>query len=208
MHLPLETARLWRLASSRDGTDVRARRFGTMFDASYRPLFAYVLRRVMNRDDAEDIVAEVYLIAWRRIGDVPQGIESLPWLIGVARRVLANSRRSDSRRDRLLAKLKQQAASAPDDIDLPRENSALTAALAALRPADVEVLQLAAWERLPHDQIAVVLGCTVNAVGIRLHRARRALRIELEKGQAQSVHGSATVVGASATGHIVPGGGN
>jgi RNA polymerase sigma-70 factor (ECF subfamily) len=163
-----------------------------VFAGSYRPLFAYVWRRIESRELAEEIVAEVYLVAWRRIGEMPHGAESLPWLIAVARRIMANARRGEVRRDRLVTKLGQQSPSPSEDIDRGRAASelgkAINAALGRLRPDHAELLRLAAWDGLPHAQIAVVLGCSVNAVAIRLHRARRAFGVEFEKASAHSGH--------------------
>jgi RNA polymerase sigma factor (sigma-70 family) len=173
------------------------RRFRLLFDSYYRRVLAYALRREPNRPAAEDAVAETFLVAWRRIGDVPAGEDALPWLLGVARRVLANARRTDARRDRLLARLRQgprvEVLDSVESAPLASETRAqIIGALARLRPGDAEVLQLAVWEQLSHAQIAVVLECSVNAVGIRLHRARKAFAEELVKRMPPSGHSRIT----------------
>ena len=147
-------------------------RFDALFEATRRQVLAYALRRTREPADAEDAAAETFAIAWRRIDDVPPGADALPWLYGVARRVLANQRRGTERRWNLLGRLFERAPRASDgpDVDL---GGPATAALAALRPDDRELLQLVAWEDLDHAAIAQVLGISVNAVAIRLHRARR-----------------------------------
>jgi RNA polymerase sigma factor (sigma-70 family) len=155
-------------------------RFRRLFNAAYRPLLAYALRRAESAADAEEIVAETFLVAWRRKRDLPSGDDAIPWLYGIARRVLANQHRSRARRraiERLLRPL-ARVAGEPDDRAPVR---AVVAAAQRLPAADQEVLRLAAWEDLSHAQIAVALGCTENAAALRLHRARKRLRAELMK---------------------------
>ncbi|WP_432943538.1 RNA polymerase sigma factor [Kribbella sp. CA-253562] len=81
--------------------DERLARFEELFSACYDHLVAYHLRRVTNRDDVDDLVAETFLVAWRRLDDVPAGPNALPWLYAVARRTLANHRRREDRRSAL-----------------------------------------------------------------------------------------------------------
>ena len=151
--------------------DDRAERFRGLFDASYQPLLAYARRRC-GHDDADDLVAEVLTVAWRRLDDVPTDA-SLPWLYGVARRTLANQRRGGDRRRRLLERLRGQPPVGGSAADA---DPAILGALASLRHEDQELLRLAAWEELTAADIAVVLGCSANAAALRLSRARRKLR--------------------------------
>lgn len=148
----------------------RLARFDAVFTMHQRAVLAYAMRRTASLADAEDVVAETFTIAWRKFDAVPAA-EPLPWLYAVARRVLANHRRGLGRRERLAALLRVEDVATPmragDDVDGPA-----FAALAALSPADQEVLRLVAWEELGNQQIAEVLGITANAVAIRLHRAR------------------------------------
>jgi RNA polymerase sigma-70 factor, ECF subfamily len=160
-------------------------RYRLMFERHWRPVRVYALRRTGDLAAADEVAAEVFLVAWRRIGEVPPDNE-LPWLLGVARRVLSNARRSDARRDRLLARLRSTwTDQTVDATALVVERSDLAeqvrAALGRLSSDDAEVLQLAVWEQLTHAQIAIVLDVSVNAVAIRLHRARRRLAQELSK---------------------------
>jgi RNA polymerase sigma-70 factor, ECF subfamily len=161
-------------------------RYRLLFERYWRRVRAYAVRRCPDVSAADDAVAETFLVAWRRIGDIPADNE-LAWLFGVARRVLSNARRGDARRDKLLARLRQSATGDTVDVadlavDASATAAAVRAAVARLRPEDAEVLQLAAWEQLSHAQIALVLETTTNAVGIRLYRARQRLAEELGKG--------------------------
>ncbi len=76
----------------------RKARLERLFDQHYAAVLAYGLRRA-PRAVAEDVASETFVIASRRIDEVPAA--ALPWLYGVARRVLANERRAETRRDQL-----------------------------------------------------------------------------------------------------------
>jgi RNA polymerase sigma-70 factor (ECF subfamily) len=171
--------------------------FDALFEATHRRVLAYCLRRVGEPADAEDAAADTYAIAWRRLRDLPAGAE-LPWLYGVARRVLANQRRGTERRGGLLARLVHRAPAfaetpAMDDGADDGDGPALRA-LAALRPDDREVLRLVAWEGLDHAGIASVLDITPNAVAIRVHRARRRFA-EAYRKESEVTRTSITVTG-------------
>lgn len=119
--------------------------------------------------DAEDVVAETFVVAWRRLTDLPTGAQR-PWLLGIARRVLANQHRALGRRARHAAAMPPDLRAAPTPAGLDAE---LRQALDALRPADRELLELVAWEGMGPAELGVVLGISPNAAAIRLHRARR-----------------------------------
>lgn len=160
-------------------------RFEALYRANARHLLGYALRRAARPEDAADVVAETMLVAWRRIDEVPDGDGARPWLYGVARHVLANSRRSIRRRDRLGERLRQDVRRlVGPEPDLAAGVSAsleVRQALAALAVDDREVLQLAAWEGLGPQEIATVLDVSPVAARSRLHRARARLRQQLER---------------------------
>lgn len=135
----------------------------------------YALRRARSAADAEDAVAEAFLVAWRRRDVVPEPPEDVLWLYGVTRNALANLARGDRRRLRLGARLATEPAQLPgaDPID-PRVGS-LREALQHLPEQDAELLRLLTWERLSHQQAAEVLGTSENAIALRASRARRRL---------------------------------
>ncbi len=152
-------------------------------EALFRRHHAAVARYARRRAAAElvdDVVAETFLVAWRRLEDVPA--DELPWLLGVARRTLATQRRATSRRTALVQKL---AADHPAGGDGPGAGSeldvAVADALARLRPADREAITLVAWDGLTPAQAAVALGQPRVAFRVRLHRAKARLRTELER---------------------------
>jgi RNA polymerase sigma-70 factor (ECF subfamily) len=152
--------------------DERRRRFEAVYAANFGPMLGYVLRRTENGDDAADVVAETFLTAWRRLDDVPPGDRARLWLYGVARRMLANHYRGERRKSELADRLRGDLAITCLDQESTGSLADLAAAFASLAGTDRELLSLVAWEGLDHGEIASVLGCSRNAVRIRLHRAR------------------------------------
>jgi RNA polymerase sigma-70 factor (ECF subfamily) len=156
----------------------RRLRFQALYEANYSAILGYALRRA-PRDEAGDVVADTFLVAWRRISDVPHGHEARLWLYGAARRVLANRARSERRRNRIGAQL--AAETPPAAQGDPPETDAVARAFGRLRPEERELLALVAWEGLSPAEASQVLGCSPNAARIRLYRARRKLVRELEE---------------------------
>lgn len=144
---------------------------------------AYVVRRAPTTD-AADAVAEAFLVVWRRRATVPDEPLTLPWLYGVARRVLANQRRSTQRRSRLADRLADQFPVHVLDgaaVEQRDELTRVTNAIGTLSDADAELLRLAAWEALSPAEIAAVLDIDPEQARRRLYRARQRLRRELER---------------------------
>jgi len=158
------------------------RRFQRLFDAHGEHILLYFRRRT-GSEAAREGTADTFLVAWRRIDDIPTDGE-LPWLYGVAKRVLSQQRRSRSRRRRLMEKLAGLAAVAepsPESIVLRHaEHAEVLDAVNRLRPQEQELLRLATWEDLPHGEIAEIVGCSAHAVDQRLYRATRRLARELK----------------------------
>lgn len=150
-----------------------AARFAALWDRYAPRVQAYAMRHV-ERDAAQEVVAETFLVAWRRLADVPG--EPLPWLLVVARNTVRNHRRSAYRRRQLHAAL---AGLAPvpheDTTELVGQRQALLRALAAMPAAEREAALLVAWDGLTPAQGAAVQGCTVAAFKMRVSRARRRL---------------------------------
>ncbi|WP_053227086.1 RNA polymerase sigma factor [Solirubrobacter soli] len=151
--------------------------FEDLYRTTYPRVLAYA-RSVASREDADDAVAETYATAWRRQRDIPAGAE-LGWLIGVARRVLANARRSRRRSGALHALLDLQPRElGPDPADRI-DSGELRDALLALSPLDREAVVFTAWFDLSCADAAEALGITPAAFRMRSARARRRLRAAL-----------------------------
>ena len=158
--------------------------FASLYHRHYRAIRDFCRRRV-PRDVVDDVVAETFLTAWRRIDDVPRGDQGLLWLYGVAYRVIGNHWRSAARRRRLEDRLRVidgGAASTCDDTVVVADQRRLVLdAAARLNAKDADVLRLSAWEQLSTADIAAVLGIAPNAVKQRLHRAKQHLGREYRK---------------------------
>ena len=151
--------------------------FNALYDAHYAAVRAYAWRR--DPAIADDIVAETFLVAWRRLDDIPAQA-SLPWLLGVARNSLANMRRGERRRrERELSEAAMWSADESVDSGafvhepLDEGGARVWQTLQRLPEGDREVLSLVAWEDLDRAAIADVMGCSKANVALRLHRARR-----------------------------------
>lgn len=162
----------------RSGLDSARSRFTALYDAHSRALLAYSLRRT-DPSHAADIVAETFLVAWRRLYDVPPRTDVRPWLFGVARRVLANHRRGDLRRSALAARLATMLVESTVLPDEPDDMKAVHDALGRLSGDDRELITLVSWDGLTPSELAVVFDVPAATVRTRLHRARNRLRAEL-----------------------------
>lgn len=162
--------------------DSEASAFRDAYDQHLAEIWRFVRRRCDGPEDADDVAAEVFAVAWRRRRELPPAGETRLWLYGVARRVLANQHRSARRRDRLHLRVAGAATTAPGNAPDPAEDaagSALWQALGTLSDDDRDLLLLRAWDGLAVTDLAVLLDCTPNAVSLRLHKARGRLAAAL-----------------------------
>jgi RNA polymerase sigma-70 factor (ECF subfamily) len=148
-------------------------RFETLFRETRAPLLAYLSRRAPS-EDAADLLAEVYLVAWRRRADLPLGEERRLWLFGVARRLLAGHHRSAWKRADAEGGAGTCGAS-DSAVGDDRRAEAVRHALESLSDLDRELVTLTTWERLSPADAARVVGITAGTARVRLHRARARL---------------------------------
>jgi RNA polymerase sigma-70 factor (ECF subfamily) len=168
-------------------------RFSRLYRDHEREILRYALRRSDGPEDAADVVTETFLVAWRRLGDVPLGDEARLWLYATAHRVLANHRRGVRRRTRLAERLRDELRR-QIPVQLPSERRGVIEALAEMRDGDRELLMLVGMEELSPSQAARVLGISSVTARTRLHRARRRLRARL-LDQAGEKHNNEMEVG-------------
>lgn len=178
---PCNPSRGCRALSSVDELQRRLR-LERLFYAHAGGVRAYARRRI-DAAAADDTVAEVFAIAWRRLDDVPE--EALPWLLGCARRVIAHQYRRASRDAALVDRLKSVVGGSDTD------DGELAWALSTLSERDRELLLLIAWEGLEPAEAAEVLGCSRNVLAVRLHRARRRLAAALDRAEGDGPPGAA-----------------
>ncbi|GAA0945303.1 RNA polymerase sigma factor [Kribbella koreensis] len=158
----------------------REARFTALYEAAYADLIRFARRRA-HPTHADDIVAEAFLVAWRRLDDVPDGtLDARAWLFGIVRHTMLNARRGAERQQALAVRLAETTVAPPGgDADLVAAQLDLKTAWNQLSAVHQEALALSVLEDLAAPQAAVVLGISPVAFRLRLSRARRALRLQL-----------------------------
>ena len=161
------------------GTDAGddAQRFTALYREHHLRVRDFARRRV-GADLAQEVVAETFLVAWRRLDDIP-GV-AIPWLYRVALYEIANLRRRQAKAVRLHDALREGGtgtAREGETDDVTELARAVATAFVNLKPRDQEILRLAAWEQLSSSEGAAVLRCSVPAYRMRLHRARVRLAV-------------------------------
>lgn len=155
--------------------------FTLFFETYERRLRAFALRRSRDPGVADELVAKVMTIAWRKFDRIP--VESaFGWLCGVALRVAANDHRGHRRRQAMIDRLTAEAETRPlvgdlgDQHLLPDQRQAIVTAFTRLIPDDQEILRLVAWDGLDDRELAAVFEISPAAARKRLSRARMRFR--------------------------------
>jgi RNA polymerase sigma-70 factor, ECF subfamily len=157
--------------------------FEDLFRANFSDVLAFALRRCRSQQDAEDVTAETFAVAWRRLDDVPLGDGARLWLFGVARHALLNRARTLRRQRSLVDRLTLLVFSAArlQRTESFASGSDVLDALERLSPPDREILILHAWDGLSADEMAVVLDISTAAAWKRVQRARERLATALAR---------------------------
>lgn len=153
----------------------RSERFSNLFVANYPHVLAYAARRV-GAADADDVAAETFSAAFRRMDELPR--DERAWLLSIARGVVSNTLRSRQRRAAVTERLESEVvvASQLAEAPTPVESGRTLRALGTLPERDQEILRLVAWDELSLTDVARVLECSKANVAVRLHRARSRFR--------------------------------
>ncbi|GAA2363193.1 RNA polymerase sigma factor [Nonomuraea africana] len=156
--------------------------FGEIFDAHFGEIHRYVAQR-LGPDDAEDVVAETFLTAFRKRGQYdPSRASVRSWLYGIATNLVGKHRRSEVRALRALDRLPHDrdvqglAEGVAVRVSAQSLGPSLAGAISRLGKGDRDVLLLVALAGLSHEEIATALGIPYGTVGSRLNRARKKLR--------------------------------
>jgi len=136
--------------------------------ACHDRVYRYFRRRTDSAATAEDLCAEVFMIAWEKTGQ--EESPSVMVLFGIAKNVLRNHARSDLRTTSLFGALQLERDHVGHDNESP-----IYEALSLLGPDDREVLLLTYWDGFSSTEVSDLLNTSATAVRMRLHRARRAL---------------------------------
>ncbi len=156
--------------------------FEAIYSKTFDDVFRYLLRRTDSQQDAEDLIAEVYTTAWKKLSSVPANGE-LPWLYTTAHNHLRNYwRKQSKKRDNEQFKELQ-----PEDaVEQPTsESNSLAVCIKQLKEDDAEIIRLSCWEGLSPKELAEVYKCSTNAIYIKLHRAKERLQQKLAEQDPQ-----------------------
>jgi RNA polymerase sigma-70 factor (ECF subfamily) len=165
--------------------------FGRIFDRHAKTVYNHLFRRTADWSEAEDLTSTVFLHAWRRRSETVLDRDSaLPWLLGIADRLLSNTWRRLRRAEALLHRLVSHdepvgdhAESVAGLVDDSRRMSEIHRMLSRLPRHEREVVELCLWSGLDQQAAAVALGVAVGTVKSRLHRARQRLKADLVSGR-------------------------
>lgn len=158
------------------------KRFAELYNSTADDLLAFLTRRTSDPEEATDLLAEVYIVAWRRLDRLPADAGARLWLFGVARNLLMKNSQAHRSHQALVRDLTNELARLPayqSDTTNDGLNESIRASLENLPPKHREVLLLTAWEGLKPREIAKVTGASANVVRVRLHHARQRLAREL-----------------------------
>lgn len=166
--------------------DSEAARFREAFGEHYKPIRAFVFRRTLSYEDADDQTAATFATAWRRVDQLPfDSHEQRVWLFSIARKTLSNHYRGQGRERALVDRLTglSDVVEQPVDGDVLDQVDVEEAlrALGRLSERDQELILLSVWDDLSLYEISMILQTPRPAVSVRLHRAKRRLRSEFER---------------------------
>lgn len=151
--------------------------FERFFNAHFHVIWSYVARRV-SPQSVDDVVSRSFSVAWRKFQSIPQPPQDRLWLFGVARRCIADERRSDVRRHRLTARASSDIHMLHPHQEPPGDPriEAIERAVERLTPLDREAIQLVLWDGLSHQDAAHIMQCSVSAFESRYRRARNVIK--------------------------------
>jgi RNA polymerase sigma factor (sigma-70 family) len=155
-------------------TEVTPEEFEELFRRSAPEVHAYLRRRVGT--DADDLLGEVFVIAWQRRRDLPRPELRRAWLYGVGRRLILANGRKQSRAHEAVVELSRLGAAGSGNA--PDRDAAVRRMVEMLPDKDRELIMLTVWEGLTPTEAALAVGVRPGTARVRLHRARQRLAAE------------------------------
>jgi len=156
--------------------------FEDLILAMERPLRYYATKFTGSDERAIDVLQEVWLLVFRKIGQLKEPAALRPWLYRLTRGVAVDHLRHTVTRRRAEDDFASQFDEAAEPDFDKADAEAVHQALDALDPVCREVLVLQFMEDFGISQIAEVIGCPVGTVKSRIHYAKKQLKEILERG--------------------------
>ena len=157
--------------------------YGHLVRQYQAPLMGYLVGRLRNRQEAEEIAQEVFVRSYIGLATLKKASAFVPWLFGIANRVVKESRRAKGR-ERRLPLPDDLPARPPVERAVPDET--LQSSIAELDERYRQVIVLRYHGRMTCEQVAQVLDLPLGTVTKRLSRAYAILREELNSREAQT----------------------
>jgi RNA polymerase sigma factor (sigma-70 family) len=165
---PVETKSQGRHVNSQSDEEL-LRPFEEFYRLHFTALSRYVTRR-LPASSHDEVIAAAFVVAWKKFASVKS--PSLPWLYRIAGFEVAHERR---RLGRMPQAVELSDVSVIDKFAL-EDVMDISSAFTQLNESDQEVLRLLYWEDLTRPEIAEILGCSINTLNVRIHRALERIR--------------------------------
>ena len=146
-----------------------------LYDRHHAGLYRF-LRAALSRSDAEEVLQDVFLTAWRNANRFQERSSVASWLYGIARNLARNANRQVRRRERREMPLEVDLAADPQ----ARAFEEVLQAVRALAIHERQVVELVHLGELSLQETAKLLGIPLGTVKSRLHNARKHLQVRLE----------------------------
>lgn len=155
--------------------------FSKLIDLYSHRLYGYFYRLTCNRDDANELLSELFLKVYEKIASCrPETFE--PWLFRIASNLFTDFLRSRKRHEKMMDSFQKDYK---EETAIPKTGTVLTdklaAALKSLEPETAEILVMRYYSQLSFQQLAEMRNEPVNTVLSKVHRGLKKLKELMEK---------------------------
>lgn len=150
-----------------------------------QPLYWYIRRVAIVHEDAEDILQETFMKAYRHIWQLRDPESLKPWLMRIATNELNRhfGRRHAASSMEELPEQELTSLQESTETDVPKAAAgAISAALLKMSPLQRQVFSLRYYEEMDYDEIARITGASKNTLMVSYHQARKKIEKEIENG--------------------------